>query len=386
MQIDHVHVDEALTTTRSVRRRLDLDRPVDNQIIFDCIDVAEQAPSGGNQSSRRWMIVRDAQIKQRLAELYMEPAGRWMIDTRDRLARSGHPQERVMASAAHLAEHLAAVPAIVIPTIIGTYDGSGKPGLFDSVIQAAWSFCVAARARGLGTAWTTAILHREAEIAELLDVPDGITQIAMLPVAWTKGTDFRRAPRLPARQVAYVDSFGRTWERGPNDPPSFADGPGTVVETDIKAPIDDVWAIVADIGVNARFSDELVEVRWVDGFDAPAVGARFVGVSEHRAIGRWETTCYIDRYVEGREVGWATRDPDRPGARWRFHVSSIAGGSRLRHSAILGPGPSGLTAAIEQMPDNEAELIDRRLREHRENMRRVVEGIAAEAIGTSGAR
>ena len=146
---DVASIDGALTTTRAVRRRLDLERHVDHQLIIDCIDIAEQAPTGGNQGSRRWIVVRDPKIKARLAELYLESAGNWMIEARDRIAGTGHPNERVVASAAYLAEHLAEVPVIVIPTIIGRYDGSGSPGLFDSVIQSAWSFCVALRARGL---------------------------------------------------------------------------------------------------------------------------------------------------------------------------------------------------------------------------------------------
>ncbi|MDH4144656.1 MAG: nitroreductase family protein, partial [Acidimicrobiia bacterium] len=251
MDIDAASVDEALATTRAVRLRLDLDRPVDHQIILDCIDVAEQAPSGGNQGSRRWVVVRDQATKDRIAELYLESAGRWMIESHENLAGTGHPQERVMASAAHLAKHLAEVPVIVIPTIIGRHDGSGRPGLFDSVIQSVWSFCVALRARGLGTAWTTAVLAREHELAELLGIPPEMTQIAMIPVAWTKGTDFKRAPRYPAREITYVDGFARTWERGPSDPPRHADGPGTVVEVDIKAPPTAVWPFVTDISFGA---------------------------------------------------------------------------------------------------------------------------------------
>ena len=108
MTIDIRAVDEALTTTRAVRLRLDLERPVDDDIILDCIDVAEQAPSGGNQGSRRWIIVRDRAVKERIAELYMETGGNFMIGARDKIAGTGHPQEGVMKSAAHLAEHLAA--------------------------------------------------------------------------------------------------------------------------------------------------------------------------------------------------------------------------------------------------------------------------------------
>ncbi len=152
MDIDIASVDEALTTTRAVRLRLDLEREVDNDIIYDCIDIAEQAPSGGNQGSRRWIVVRDPAMKaQDRRALHGARGGEFMIGARDKIAGTGHPQEKVMQSAAHLAEHLAEVPAIVIPTIIGVHDGSGRPGLFDSVIQSVWSFCVALRARGLGT-------------------------------------------------------------------------------------------------------------------------------------------------------------------------------------------------------------------------------------------
>ena len=134
MKIEVTDVDEVLTTTRAVRRRLDLLRPVDNQVLLDCIDIAEQAPTGGNLGSRRWMIVRDQGVKDQLGELYRESALAFLSAAANRLQGSGDPSEKVMSSAAYLAEHLAEVPAIVIPTIIGRYDGSGRPGLFDSVI------------------------------------------------------------------------------------------------------------------------------------------------------------------------------------------------------------------------------------------------------------
>ena len=137
MDIDSRHVDETLSTTRAVRKRLDLERPVDNQLLLDCIDLAEQAPTGGNLGSRRWLIVRDPAVKAQLGELYAQSALPFMSATAARLRGTGHPQEKVMASAEYLAQHLAEVPAIVIPTIIGRHDGNGRPGLFDSVIQAA---------------------------------------------------------------------------------------------------------------------------------------------------------------------------------------------------------------------------------------------------------
>lgn len=376
---DVASVDGALLSTRAVRRRLDLEREVDHQIILDCIDVAEQSPSGGNQGSRRWIVVRDPALKHRLAELYLESAGKWMIEARDRIAGTGHPNESVMTSAAHLAEHLAEVPVIVIPTIIGRHDNSGRPGLFDSVIQGAWSFCVALRARGLGTAWTTAILNAEDDIAELLGIPDTMTQIAMLPVAWTKGTDFATAPRFPAREITYVDGFARTFEHGPSDPPTLADGPGTVVESDIKAPVGKIWELVTDINLPAEFSTEFLGAEWTGESTEAALGATFEGRNSHKAIGEWTVPCFVDVFEERKAFGWCTSDPDNPGARWRFEAETIAGCVRVRFRVLLGPGPSGISAAIESMPDKEARILARRVDEHRANMQAVLDGLKEKA-------
>jgi nitroreductase len=213
-RLDPDAVDHVLTTTRSVRRRLDLDRPVDRQVILDCIDVAEQAPSGGNVASRRWIVIVDANRKREVAELYRRAAGDFIVGQRDRLAGTGHPMERTMESAAYLVEHLADVPAIVIPTIWGRHDGSGRPGLFDSVVQAAWSFCLAARARGLGTAWTTAVFRDEDEVKTLLGIPAGTTEIVMLPLAHTVGTDFSPVRRRSATEITYFDTYGHTADGG----------------------------------------------------------------------------------------------------------------------------------------------------------------------------
>ena len=210
--VDLASVDGVLSTTRSVRLRLDLDRPVPNDLLLDCIDIAEQGPGGGNQSSRRWLIIRDKAQKKALSDLYWEGAGKWMVSARDKLAGTEHRNTRVMRSAAHLAEHLTDVPALVIPCIWGVHDDSKKPGLFDSVVQSAWSFCLAARARGLATAWTSAILNQDAEIREILEIPEGVTPIALLPVAYSTGGDFASVPRRSAEEVSYFDKWGRTYE------------------------------------------------------------------------------------------------------------------------------------------------------------------------------
>src|SRR5215204_289814 len=292
MDIDPRHVDEVLATTRAVRRRLDPERPVDNQLLLDCIDLAEQAPTGGNLGSRRWIIVRDQGVKDQLGELYRETALPFMAAAAERLAGTGHRNERVVASAAYLAEHLAEVPAIVIPTIIGRHDGSSRPGLFDSVIQAAWSFCLALRARGLGTTWVTAALANEARVKEILGIPAHMTEIVVFPVAWTKGTDFHRAPRHPARAITYFDRFGTTSETGPGATLRFEDGPGVIAEIDIDAAPAVVWRLVSDPTVPTMFSDESIGAAWQS--DERGVGAVFIGRNQHKAVGEWALPCIVD--------------------------------------------------------------------------------------------
>ena len=373
MDIDPAHVDTVLATTRAVRRRLDLARPVDNQLLLDCIDLAEQAPTGGNLGSRRWIVVRDQAVKDQLAALYRETAGSFMSTTAERLRGTGHPQEKVMASASYLVDHLAEVPAIVIPTIIGRHDGSSRPGLFDSVIQAAWSFCLALRARGLGTTWVTAALQDEARVKEILGVPGHMTEIVMFPVAWTTGTDFKRAPRHPARAITYFDRFGTTSASGPGDTLAFDDGPGIIAEADIDAPAAAVWALVTDIDLPGRFSTEFLGAEWET--DERGVGAVFRGRNQHAAIGEWTIPCFVDAWDDGRVFGWCTSDRESPGARWRFDLEPSAGRTRLRFSYLIGPGRSGTTAAIAANPGKEARVLRRRLNEVQANMQRTVDGI-----------
>jgi nitroreductase/uncharacterized protein YndB with AHSA1/START domain len=373
MDFDLAQIDELLATTRAVRRRLDLDRPVDNQVLLDCIDVAEQAPTGGNLSSRRWIIVRDQQVKDQLGELYRETALAFMSAAAERLRGSGHRNEKVMASSAYLAEHLADVPAIVIPTIIGRHDGSGRPGLFDSVIQAAWSFCLALRARGLGTTWVTAALADTAKVKEILGIPERMTEIALFPVAYTKGTAFKRAPRHPARSITYFDRFGTTTERGPSDELSFDDGPGAIAEVDIAASPATVWSLVTDLNLPAQFSGEFIGAEWAS--DERGVGAVFYGRNQHPAIGEWTVPCFVDADDEPRTFGWRTSDADNPGARWRFDLEPRDGGTRLRFSYVIGPGPSGTTMAIKNNPGKEGRVLHRRINEVHANMQQTAEGI-----------
>lgn len=176
-----------------------------------------------------------------------------------------------------------------------------------------------------------------------------------------------------------IDDNTHTWERGPSNPPCLADGPGTVVEVEIDAARDRVFELVTDISFGARFSAEFTGARWADGYDGPALGAQFIGSNTHEAIGEWEVPCFVHRYVDGREFGWVTSDPDNPGARWWFELESIADTTRLRYHLILGPGPSGISAVIAAMPDKEPKILVRRIQEHRANMQRVVAGMKAES-------
>jgi len=365
--------DRLLSTTRSVRRRLDLEREVPEELLLDCIDLAEQAPTGGNQTSRRWLIIRDPETKAALADLYREAGGDWIVENAERIAGTGHRNERTLDSGAHLARNLQHVPAIVLVSIYGEHDGSGRPGLFDSVIQAAWSFCLALRSRGLGSAWTTLHLGAADRVADLLDLPEGVTQIVLLPVAWTIGDDFRPAPRRPAREITWFDRWGRTTQRPAEGPVVHADGPGVTVEVDVKAPPTDVWPYISDIQLPARFSDEFQGAEWLS--DTPEVGATFLGRNQNENLGDWEVTCHVAGYEENRVFAWNAGDAEDPSAQWRFELISLAGSTRLRFSMVLGPGPSGLTAVIDAMPDKEAKIIANRQKHQAANMRRTIEGI-----------
>jgi len=265
------------------------------------------------------------------------------------------------------------VPAIVIPTIIGRHDNSGRPVLFDSVIQAAWSFCLALRARGLGTAWITAAIHDTEKVKHILGIPEQMTEIVLFPVAWTKGTDFRRARRHPARAITYFDRFGTTSEHGPAESLRFDDGPGVVAEIDIAAPPSLVWPLVTDLNLPARFSTEFLGAEWAG--DERGVGAMFHGRNQHPAVGEWTVPCFVDAWDEPRAFGWRTSSADSPGARWRFDLEPRDRGTRLRFSYVMGPGASGTTAAITANPGKESRVLRRRLDEVYANMSRTVAGI-----------
>lgn len=199
--------DRLLSTTRSVRKRLDLDRPVEREVVLDCLRLAQQAPTGSNSQGWRFVVVTDPELRAGLAKCYRDASAEYFGAQRP---GAGGQTDRVRDSAVYLRDVLDRVPVHVIPCIRGRADGltnAQAAGLYGSILPAAWSLMLALRARGLGSAWTTLHLGREKEAAELLGIPDGVTQVALLPVAYTVGTDFKPASRPPVEQIVHFDRW-----------------------------------------------------------------------------------------------------------------------------------------------------------------------------------
>ena len=200
-------IDDVLTTTRSVRRRLDLNRPVERDIIERCIEIAVQAPCGSNRGWYHFMVVTDPGKRAAMAEIYRK-AYRDIIGDDPAWERS-----KLGISSRYLADHLQDVPVHIIPCIQGRAEQAGplrQASKYGSILPATWSLMLALRARGLGSAWTTAHIRYETEVADLLGIPHDVTQAALLPVAYTLGTDFKPARRVPARERTYWEGWGQT--------------------------------------------------------------------------------------------------------------------------------------------------------------------------------
>ena len=209
--MDIASVDELLTTTRSVRKRLDLTRPVGREVILECLRLATQAPTASNAQDWRWLVVTDADKRAAIADIYRSVGAEYLAAA---AADASDPQtKRVYASAFALTDTLAQVPVHVIPCLDSRIDNSNSlvaASAWASIIPAGWSFLLALRSRGLGSVWTTMHLAREREVAEVLGIPDTVTQAALFPVAYTIGTDFRPAKRPPVETITYWDSWGES--------------------------------------------------------------------------------------------------------------------------------------------------------------------------------
>ncbi len=211
----NLSADEVLTTTRAVRKRLDFDRPVEREVVEECLQIALQAPTGSNRQGWQWIFVTDPDTKLALADIYRPNWERYRnavaaVRYDDGDVR-GDRLSKVYDSASYLAEHFHRVPVIMVPCIEGTRDpipAAASAGMWGSLLPAVWSFMLAARERGLGTAWTTIHLlnNGDNEAAHVLGIPTGWVQAGMFPIAYTKGTEFRPASRLDLDGLVH-------WER-----------------------------------------------------------------------------------------------------------------------------------------------------------------------------
>lgn len=198
-------IDDVLTTTRTVRRRLDLQRPVARPLIEECISLALQAPNGKNEQLWHWVLVDAPRLRAKVADLYGEALDSYATDPNRPHWRPTTPADhRVAESVDYLRRHLAEVPLLVIPTAAGRVEQRSivdQANHWGSILPAMWSFMLALRSRGLGSAWTTMHLLRERDVGDLLGIPADHTQAGLLAVGHTLGTDFKPAPRRPPTDV-----------------------------------------------------------------------------------------------------------------------------------------------------------------------------------------
>jgi nitroreductase len=211
---DLSQVDKLLTTTRAVRKRLDLTRPVPRELVLECIQVALQAPTGGNVQQWRWLAIDDPDKKAIVADAYRRSYAPYIESQKEAVQHVGRTDKSTLGiidSSMHLANVLHEVPVHVIPCALGHPPTGGTQGnlagWYGSILPAVWSFCLAARARGLGTAWTTLHLGYEREVGDALGIPDTVSQMALIPVAYYTGDDFKAGSRKDAAEVTYWNAW-----------------------------------------------------------------------------------------------------------------------------------------------------------------------------------
>lgn len=212
--------DDLLSTTRAVRKRLDFDRPLDLNLVYECIQLAIQAPNGSNGQGWHFVLVTDPQKKQKLADIYRKGWAIYLRSSNFKVPPEGKPraeqsyEERMGASGDYLARNMHRAPVLLVPCFAYRVDKIEENGAFiqastyGSLLPAVWSFMLAARARGLGTCWTTLHLFHEREAAEVLGIPyEEVTQAALIPVAYALGDVFRPGPRKPLADVVHMDGW-----------------------------------------------------------------------------------------------------------------------------------------------------------------------------------
>jgi nitroreductase len=221
---DLASVDHVLSTTRSVRLRLDFERAVPAAMIKDALRIALQAPTGANTQTWRFMVVTDAAKRLALADFYRRAASDY-VEGKTGLSRTGvtmmreyavddprqQQREAMMKSGGYLMENLQRAPVMIIPCIEGRFEQDDvftQASMWGSIMPATWSLMVALRARRLASAWTSLHLRYEREVAALLGIPDHYTQAALLPVAWLSGGDLHPAKRLPVEDVTCWEQWG----------------------------------------------------------------------------------------------------------------------------------------------------------------------------------
>ena len=225
-ELDRRSIDHVLTTTRAVRRRLDLDRPVPLEVIDECLEIALQAPTGFNMQQWRWLVITDADTRRALADLYRRSFDPFMEMMEQQLPEDDEQSHRVAGSSRYLGEHLEEVPVHVIPctiepvgSVFELWNSMGyetdlwnmaAAAVYGELWPAAWSFMLALRSRGLGSSLTMIHLGAEPEARDLLDIPDDVSQAGLIPVAFFEGEDFKRGARRPVEEVTYYDRWNRS--------------------------------------------------------------------------------------------------------------------------------------------------------------------------------
>ena len=218
--------EEVMTTTRAVRRRLDFDRPVPRQILEECLEIALQAPTGGNAQDWRFVMIDDKSLKNEIGSIYRDCFDRYVAAplsadgfeadiAKGRLASRNENTEQMLRDAAYLAKNVHRAPWLVLACASRPNPSDGVShgtvaAVYGSVFPAVWSFNLALRSRGLGTVFTSLTLHEEQAVAKILGIPEGVTQCCLLPVAFTIGVNFNKANRRPLNEVA----FWNGWDRG----------------------------------------------------------------------------------------------------------------------------------------------------------------------------